>query len=73
MRQAIEHDTGKTYEYTYGQIWFNLSDQKEGTLRFERLILHGDLPDKKNAENLLKRSINSRYLRKDFEIVKARF
>lgn len=73
MREAVERDLGGKYNYTYGQIWFNLSALEEGELRFNSLILHSDLPDKRKAEELLRRVIRSDYLEKDFEIIKARW
>jgi|GEM_PF-4561318 len=73
MRQAVEQELGRTLNYTYGQIWFNSSALREGELRFDRLILHGDLPNKKEAEKLLKSSIRPDYLEEDFEIAKARW
>lgn len=72
MREAVERDLGKKFNYTYGQIWFDPSGLEKGELRFETLILHSDLPDKERAEKLLRRVIRPDYLDDDFEIRQAR-
>ena len=73
MREAVEQEVGTGLNYTYGQIWFNSSALREGELRFDRLILHGDLPNKKEAEKLLRSVIRPDLLEEDFEITKARW
>lgn len=69
MRQAIESDLGAKYNYTYGQMWFNSLDLAEGRLRFDRLNLYSELPDKQKAERLLRSVINPKYLDNGFGIV----
>ena len=71
MRQAIEHDLGKKYTYTYGQIVFSASLLEEGQLRFSQLILHSDIPDMEKAEEQLRRVIRPDYLDDYFEISQA--
>ena len=73
MKQAVEQDLGKSLNYTYGQIWLKGSLLQEGECRFDRLILHSELPDKVEAERLLKSVISPEYLTKDFSVSLARF
>ena len=73
MRKAVERELGGKFDYTYGQIWFNPSALREGYLRFNKLILHSDLPNKKEAEKLLRNVIRPEYLDKDFRIYRARY
>jgi len=73
MREAVERELGGSLNYTYGQIWFNSSALREGDLRFDKLILHSDLPNKKEAEKRLRSVISSDYLDKDFRIDRARY
>lgn len=73
MREAVEIDLGKNLEYVYGQIWFNSLSLREGELRFDKLILHADLPNKKRAKELLKKAISPEYLDKNFRIEISRW
>ncbi len=73
MHQAIEQDLGRKLGYTYGQIWLNHAGIENGVWRFDRLILHSELPDKRRAEQQLRQVIRPQYLSKDFEIQQARY
>ena len=73
MRQAVEQDLGKKLDYTYGQIWLDESAIENGKWCFRRLTLHSELPNEKEAEQLLRQVIRPQYLNKDFRIDKACF
>lgn len=73
MKQAVEQDLGKPLNYTYGQIWLKGSLLEEGVCRFNQLVLHSELPNKVEAERLLRSVISSEYLTKDFMISLAKF
>jgi len=73
MRQAVEQDLGKKLDYTYGQIWLNQSSIENGEWRFDRLIVHSQLPNKNEAEQLLRKVIKPEYLDKRFKIDVAGF
>ena len=70
---ARRHDLGKKMDYTYGQIWLNHSKIEEGEWQFDRLVVHSQLPNQKEAEQLLRKVIRPNYLAKDFRIQQARF
>lgn len=68
MREAIELYFKKKFDYTPGQIWFNTSKLMRKELRFDRLLLHSNLPNRKEAERLLRSVIKPEYLNDDFKI-----
>jgi hypothetical protein len=72
MRIAVEQEVGKSSNYTYGQIRLKESALNDGIFCFDLLILHGELPNKKEAEKKLREVVNSNLLSDDFVIINAR-
>lgn len=72
MRIAVEQEMGKSSNYTYGQIRLKESALDDGIFCFDQLILHGELPNQKEAEKKLREVISSDLLADDFVIINAR-
>jgi hypothetical protein len=68
MQQAIEQGFGKKFECVYGQIYFNEFSVEDGSLIFDRLILHSSLPNQEAVETL-KSLISPNHLSKDFTVM----
>jgi len=73
MRQAVERELGKGYDYTYGQIWFNTLLLRKGELKFEKATLQSKVPDQKKARELLIKAIRPDLLSKSFSLMLPKY
>ena len=71
MIQAIKQDLGKKCDCVYGQIFFNHADLKQGKLRFDKLVINSELPNKKKAKELLIKAIRPDRFHKQFKITNS--